>query len=349
MGKFIRILFLLGFLGAGALLGGGYYLKNWGSIPQTVPDEGVVVHFNPGTSLSQLAKQLAAQKVIDHRIFFVLLVRTDGRYAHFQAGDYQFKGMVTPLDVMEKILKGETYNPIVMQFTIPEGFNINQIADRLNALGLGSITEIQNLFHDRTLMKTLKIEAPSLEGFLYPATYSFRKKPTLEEVIKKMVETFWQHLPKGYLDELKKMGLTLQQAVTFASLIEMETQLDEERSKVSEVIWRRLKDGAPIAIDAALIYGIKDYKGDITWAHLKDASNPYNTRIHKGLPPGPIGAPSASSLLAVLNPSKEGYYYYVLSQYGSNQHAFSKSLSEHNHRVKLFLETNPKNGHTGAR
>ncbi len=326
-----------------ALGGLGYYLNRWSSSPVTiVPETGVVVSFPKGTPLGRLGERLAEQGVINNRWLFTLLVRADGQYGSFQAGDYQFMGMVTPREVVQKILKGETFSEVVLQFTIPEGFNVQQVSERLSAQGLGSVAEIKALLHDPKFLKQMRVEGQSLEGFLYPATYTFHKKPLLRDVVQKMVETFWQRLPNGYMDELKKVGLTLNQAVTFASLIELETQLDSERPKVAEVIWRRLKDGVPIAIDAALIYGIKDYKGDITWAHLKDAANPYNTRIHRGLPPGPIGAPSANSLLAVLNPSKEGFYYYVLTEYGSKEHAFSKSLSEHNQRVKLFMESNPK-------
>jgi len=343
LGRLLRTIFLLGFCLAVALGGLGYYLNRWSSSPVTiVPETGVVVSFPKGTPLGRLGERLAEQGVINNRWLFTLLVRADGQYGSFQAGDYQFMGMVTPREVVQKILKGETFSEVVLQFTIPEGFNVQQVSERLSAQGLGSVAEIKALLHDPKFLKQMRVEGQSLEGFLYPATYTFHKKPLLRDVVQKMVETFWQRLPNGYMDELKKVGLTLNQAVTFASLIELETQLDSERPKVAEVIWRRLKDGVPIAIDAALIYGIKDYKGDITWAHLKDAANPYNTRIHRGLPPGPIGAPSANSLLAVLNPSKEGFYYYVLTEYGSKEHAFSKSLSEHNQRVKLFMESNPK-------
>ena len=135
---------------------------------------------------------------------------------------------------------------------------------------------------------------------------------------------------------MTQKGLALHQAVTFASLIEAETLHDDERSKVSEVIWRRLKDNAPLGIDAALIYGIPDYAGDLKTAHLNDAKNRYNTRIHRGLPPSPIGNPSAKSMAAVLTPSDQGYYYYVLIP-GSDRHHFSRTLKEHNEHVRNLV------------
>ena len=133
------------------------------------------------------------------------------------------------------------------------------------------------------------------------------------------------------------MGLTLDQAVTFASLIEMETMQESEKRLIAEVIWRRLKRGEPLGIDAAIIYGIPDYDGDIKWVHLRDAKNRYNTRIHKGLPPTPIGAVSRVSLEAVLEPTNFGYYYYVLDAVDHTHHTFSKTLAEHNLNVQKYL------------
>jgi len=152
------------------------------------------------------------------------------------------------------------------------------------------------------------------------------------------VKNFWQHLPKNYEAQVHAMGLSLDQAVTFASLIERETRHDDEKPLISEVIWRRLKDKTPLAIDAAVIYGVANYKGNLTWANLADAKNPYNTRIHVGLPPTPIGSPDLKALEAVLTPSNFGYYYYVLIP-GEGRHHFSRTLQEHNEHVKKLVES----------
>jgi UPF0755 protein len=111
---------------------------------------------------------------------------------------------------------------------------------------------------------------------------------------------------------------------------------------VSEVIWNRLKDGEPLGIDAALIYGIVDYQGDIKTVHLKDGKNLYNTRIYKGLPPGPIGAISMTSLRAVLNPTRLGYRFYVLGTDGTRQHRFSRTMEEHTVYVKQLIQASQK-------
>ena len=108
---------------------------------------------------------------------------------------------------------------------------------------------------------------------------------------------------------------------------------------IAEVIQSRLKNGEPLGIDAAIIYGIPDYDGDIKWKDLKNANNPYNTRLHRGLPPTPIGAASRSSLEAILNPTKLGYYYYMLDSADHTRHVFSTTLGEHNALVNKFLKS----------
>jgi UPF0755 protein len=189
------------------------------------------------------------------------------------------------------------------------------------------------------------VPSTNLEGFLYPATYNFTEQPTATSAYTQMAKTFWSHLPKDYEKSVQARGLTLQQAVTFASMIETETLNEDEKALISEVIWRRLKDGVPLGIDASLIYGIPGYGGDLTWADLSNADNPYNTRVHKGLPPTPIGATSLKSLEAVLTPSNFGYYYYVLIP-GTQRHHFSKSLKEHNEHVRILVKATrrPKSG-----
>ena len=149
---------------------------------------------------------------------------------------------------------------------------------------------------------------------------------------------FWEQLPTGYESAVREKGLSLNQAVTFASLIELETPQPLEKPLISEVIWRRLGAKMPLGIDAAIIYGISDYRGNISAKHLKDASNPYNTRMHVGLPPTPIGSPARESLLAVLFPSAEGNYYFVVDSQQPGRHVFSKNFAEHSKKVKSLVQ-----------
>ena len=319
-----------------AVLGGlGLRLVQWAHAKVDMPGE-VIFEFKPGTSLSILARDLAAQGIISSATYFNLWVRAAGNYQRYQAGTYRFTGQVAPDEAIDSILRGDVYNPVVLSITIPEGFRLREVIERLAANGVGHIAELTKLVSDPAFLQSQNIKSTNVEGYVYPATYAFHKIPTPAAAFETMIKTFWQHLPKNYEKNVNAMGLTLNQAVTFASLIELETRSDAEKSLISEVIWRRLKDKVPLAIDAAVIYGVTDYTGDLTWAHLADAKNPYNTRIHLGLPPTPIGAPGQKSLEAVLTPSNFGYYYYVLIP-GEGRHHFSRTLQEHNLHVKKLI------------
>lgn len=322
-------------------LGGYWQLEQWATKPIGLAADAII-DFPNGTPLNRLATTLYDAGVITNRLGFLLKVRLSGSYRHFQAGKYRFVGTVSPDQVITTMIKGEIYQPVILSITVPEGFTQRQVIERLAANGVGHVVELQRLAHDRVWLKSLEISAPSLEGYLYPATYSFTEQPTAQQVMARMVKTFWQNLPPDYENRIVAKGLDLHGAVTFASLIEAETMHDDERSLVSEVIWRRLKDKAPLGIDAAIIYGIPNYDGDLKSRHLIDPKNPFNTRIHKGLPPGPIGNPSAKSLAAVLEPSQQGYYYYVLKP-GTNRHHFSRTLQEHNEHVRKLIQASRRN------
>ncbi len=333
----IRTLLLACALAAGAYL----YLDSWVERPIQIKQE-VIIEFKSGTTLKALSAELEQKGVIDHGWLFRIWVKLTDEYPHFQAGRYHFTDKVAPHDIAVAMIKGDTWNPLVLSITIPEGFTLQETIARLARHGVGTVQSLTQLSKGAKFLTSLRIPSVSLEGFIYPATYAFYEMPTPEQAISQMVENFWKNLPPDYESAVKAKGLTLKEAVTFASLIELETRVDEERAFVSEVIWRRLKDKAPLGIDAAIIYGIKDYDGNLRKVHLLDASNSYNTRIHVGLPPTPIGSPSRKSLEAVLTPSNLGYYYYVLKP-GDIHHHFSKSLAEHNQHVKILVNSFKKN------
>jgi len=341
--KAIAVLSLL----LACLIGGGYLrLEQWAHAPIDVPAEAVV-ELHAGTTLTALSAELSLRGAVSSAAFFNAWVRIAGNYQRYQAGRYRFVGAVAPADVALAMLKGDVWNPIVLQVAVPEGYRTKDLAERLAANGVGHIVEITRLMHDHAFLQSLNVPSTSLEGYIFPATYAFHEMPTATEALTQMVKTFWQSLPKNYENSVAGMGLSLGQAVTFASLIELETRLDDEKPLISEVIWRRLKDKAPLAIDAALIYGIPDYQGVIRSVHLVDAKNPYNTRIHVGLPPTPIGSPSVKSLEAVLHPTNFGYYYYVLVPDGSRHH-FSKTLQEHNLNVKKLVNASKHTKKSGG-
>ena len=336
----LGLLIILISITAAGLYGGAQYLSNWSKTPKTVSALEIVV--GEGTPLKRLGKMLESSGLISDERLFRIWVRLYSDYSKFQAGRYLFEGNISPAKIAQMIQEGEIYTPVALQFVIPEGFTAKQIFQRLIAKGIGSQSDYDFLFKSPVFLKEHNIPGESLEGFLYPATYSFTETPSPKDALAKMIETFWNKIPDDYVADLEAKKLSLYEAVTFASLIEHETHYDDERPLVSEVIWTRLKKRFPLGIDAALIYGIKDYRGDIKKKHLKDRSNPYNTRIHRGLPPTPICSPSEKSLRAVLSPSDFGYFYYVVDLEKGGRHHFSKTLKEHNSFVRKFLKDRRK-------
>jgi UPF0755 protein len=330
---------LLGFAGV-------RYLDSWSSLPEPVVGDGLV-ELSPGMPLRVLASRLEAKKMVSSALFFNLWMKLSGDYPKFEAGTYLFKDALTPSEIRDKLKSGETYDPVLLQVIVPEGFTLKMLINRLATKNVAKFAELTKLVNDRPFIQSLGVDSISLEGFIYPATYSFTKRPTSVEFFQKSVKTFFDKLPPNYGQDLAKIGLNLKQAVTIASLIELETMQDQEKPMIAEVILSRLKNGEALGIDAAIIYGIPDYDGDLRWTDLKNAKNPYNTRVHRGLPPTPIGSVSTSSLTAILNPTKLGYYYYVVDSENRSHHVFSRTLAEHNHNVQKFLKSGSASSSAG--
>lgn len=292
-----------------------------------------------GASLSSLTKILANERIILNTKLFKAYVKIFGKFELVQAGNYSFNGKISARAILDKIKAGETHKELMVSFTIPEGFTLEQVLRRLEAKGIDEYIELKKTAEDSNFIADLGIKSPNLEGFLYPDTYKFyEKKPSARECFEAMTRLFFRNLPKNYRSKIEQLNLTLREAVTFASLIEKETMHEFEKPLVAEVIWNRIKRKMPLGIDAALIYGIHNYDGDIKWKDLKNSKNLYNTRIHRGLPPGPIGSVSVSSLKAILNPSQQGYLYYVLIPNSQGKHQFTKTLKEHNKYVRKLIK-----------
>lgn len=321
------------------LLGGSsYYLASWSKIPYGIENSEIEFDVPKGVLLSDLSLKLQESQLVSHALKFKLWTKIFSKFPNFKAGLYKIPTPISPDLLAKKFIEGSTYQVVKYELLIPEGFTLDSIIERCVNMGLGSRAEYLRLSMDREFLDNLGIGADSIEGFLYPATYYFYVQPTEATVFKEMVSTFWKRLPVGYESVAASRGVTMYEALTFASLIEAETLYEEEKSYIAEVIWNRLRLGMPLGIDAATIYGIKNFDGNLKKDHLVDSANPYNLRVKKGLPPTPINSPTMSSLNAILKPSSEGYLYYVLSPDGSNHHTFTRTLAEHNNAVAKFLE-----------
>ena len=184
--------------------------------------------------------------------------------------------------------------------------------------------------HDPLLLQELRIEGISVEGYLFPETYFFSKPATSYKIIRTMVQKFWEHFSDDLRFQGQKLGLTEHQVVILASIIEKETGVSEERRLISAVFHNRLKINMKLQSDPTVIYGIKNFSGNLTKKDLL-TSTPYNTYTHEGLPIGPIANPGREALGATVNPAPATYLYFVSMNNG--QHFFSTNLKDHNRAV----------------
>jgi UPF0755 protein len=284
-----------------------------------------------GISRWHISGILSRNDVIRNRLAFWTFSEWHYRQP-MQAGEYLIDGPVTSREVFWKIAKGRIF---VHNVTIPEGWTMYDIANELERQHICGRNAFLTAAHDTSLISDLAPHAQSLEGFLFPSTYEFRRHTTCEEAVKRMVGNFravWESLDPGNSQALPQ-DLSLEQVVTLASLVERETPNADERTLVAGVFYNRLRLRYPLQCDPTVAYafqldGLREH--NIHPADLR-IDSPYNTYEHRGLPPGPIANPGEASLKAALSPAKTDYLYFVANAQGG--HYFSKTLAEHDRNV----------------
>ncbi len=290
----------------------------------------VEIEVPEGMSFNQVARLLDNQGILKSRRLFVFWGRLLGLQYSVKSGIYRFEGAISDYSVLKKLTRGDVE---LVRVTIPEGFNLWQIAKRLQDLEITESEEFLKAAKDITLLNELKIDAPSAEGYLFPDTYLFPKHCPAQRVIKEMVRNLRAHITEEMRSRAQSLGLTEKQLLTLASLIEKEAEVDEERPLISAVFHNRLKRGMPLESDPTTVYGIYPPPVRITRKDLKRPS-PYNTYLIKGLPPGPIASPGLKSIKAALYPAKVPYLFFVAT--GDGRHHFSVTNHEHQRAIKWF-------------
>jgi len=305
------------------------------SLPyQKFPAGGVFVDVPHGASRRAVGRLLANQGVIRSRWTFEALSRWRSR-STLQAGEYLFDHSVTSFQVFDTIANGRVY---VRELVVPEGLSMFDIADLVQREDFTTREEFLAAARNAALIQDLVPGAPSLEGFLFPATYEFPRHPTGEQMVSAMVAHFRKEWLGISAQQPNLSGLPLEKLVTLASLVERETPKPEERPIVAGVFVNRMHHRVPLQCYPTVVYALElagNYSGSLSAANLPFDS-PYNTYRHIGLPPGPIANPGSASLRAALNPSETDYVYFVANTEGG--HFFGKTLSEHNHNVALYRQ-----------
>ena len=290
----------------------------------------MVIEIARGASSRQIAESLEAHGVIRSKWSF-LWERAWNREATLMAGEYIFHSPVAVSEAFEMLATGRVR---LYPLTVPEGLNRFETAKIVEASGLASVDEFLALSGDPSPVRDLLPDAETLEGCLFPETYSLAKTSTVFDLLEAMLARFRATL------EVAREGRTAEidnwQAVILASMIEKETGWQTERGLVSSVFHNRMRLGMLMQCDPTIIYGLvleDRYRGRIYRADLSDP-HPYNTYVHGGLPPGPIANPGEEALRAAFAPSESSYLYFVAKPGGRSGHAFSKTLRAHNRAVR---------------
>ncbi len=302
----------------------------WMFFSPQAPPQPVSYHIYPGESLSQVAEDLETAGVLRSAFALKLLARLHDQSGQIHVGNYRFRDAVTPRQILSRLVNGDVEKATL---TIPEGFNLAQIIERIAHNGFADAEKLQRLAKDRSFIKSLDISADSLEGYLFPETYLFTPGIDETSLFTMMVKQLQQKLSPDLLKKAKELNLDQHRLLTLASIIERETGDAEEMPLISSVFHNRLRKGIQLQTDPTVIYGIKDFDGNLTRKHLQTPT-PYNTYIIRGLPPGPIASPGLSALQAAAVPAETKYLYFVSR--GDGSHEFSATLKEHNQAVRKY-------------
>jgi peptidoglycan lytic transglycosylase G len=326
--KWFVILFVAAMLVVVA--GSGIALWRYANEPGSRRDHQVIFAIAPGEAFDALVSRLHSDGLISGPLKFKVWVRLKGDDKKLKAGEYYLSASMTPNQILEVLVGGKSY---LYRLTVPEGFNLKQIAAVIADQGLGDAQTFLDLATDPKTAAHYKIKARTLEGYLFPDTYLFPKGVSSATIIDRMIERFNEQFRPEWRDRARELHMTVHEIVTLASIIEKETGDPAERPLISSVFHNRLKRKMRLESDPTVIYGIKDFNGNITRKDLKTRT-PYNTYVIKGLPPGPIASPGSAAIKAALYPADTHFLFFVSKK--DKTHHFSTTIREHNRAVRKY-------------
>ncbi|MBF0152269.1 MAG: endolytic transglycosylase MltG [Magnetococcales bacterium] len=279
-----------------------------------------------GWGIQKISSELASQKVIASPLWFTVLDQFHGT-GFIQAGYYRFEPGETATMVLKRLRSGDVAKG---KLVIAEGLTVREVVDRLKKVGLH---EAVAAVADPALPRRLGLDVRSLEGYLFPSTYFYRIRDPKDDLIQRIVTQGKRVFEQEWLARPPGFSFTAYEALIIASIIEKETGHVAERAHVSGVFHNRLRRKMKLQSDPTVTYGIPDFSGGITRAHLL-APTPYNTYTIQALPPTPICNPGRASFHAALHPEVTEDLYFVAR--GDGTHVFAKTLPEHNKNVARF-------------
>ncbi len=289
-------------------------------------DPAVNVDIPSGSTVSEIADILEDNGIVDSALRFRILCKIKDKGSEFKSGTYMFSDSETFDSLVEKLNTG-AMDGNAIAITFKEGLWLTEMAQTAAESGICTYDEFMAAANSRNydydFIKDIPDRDNVLEGYLYPETYYFDRSSTAETIVDKMLSQFEKVIKENNIEEkAKKLGITLDDAVIIASLIEAEVKYEPERGLVSSVIHNRLDQNIKLQIDASVIYSLGKRVNRVFYSDLETA-DPHNTYYVDGLPSGPIGAPRAASLAAAVEPENTDYLYYVVEDPESGKHHFT--------------------------
>ncbi|WP_288585782.1 MULTISPECIES: endolytic transglycosylase MltG [Lysinibacillus] len=307
----------------------------------------IAVEVPIGSSLSSISTLLEKKGVIKDAHVFKYYAKFKNE-SQFQAGNYDLTQAMTFDELIESLKTGKVYRKPVFTMTVPEGLTLEQIGKVIEKKTPYTQKEFMDLVTSDTFVQQMMANYPELvteavladnirydlEGYLYPATYSYyEEKPSLQAIVEEMIAAM-NNVVKNYSDVLAEKQMSVHQLLTFASLLEEEATAQTDRETIASVFYNRINEGMPLQTDPTVLYALGDHKDRVLYEDL-EVDNAYNTYKNKGLPPGPIAGAGKTSIEASLNPSQTDYFYFLADKEGVNH--FSKTYDEHLQKVEKYL------------
>jgi len=325
-----RLVVLVFVLGALGVSGAWWAYKQFDTPYRAFTDPEVYVEIPPGSSTADIAGRLSAMGVVRDPLLFRLAVRHAKADRHLQAGEYRFFDAASPNAIIARMKRGDTFNHTV---TFPEGLTIWEMGAVFERAGVGTASDFVEAAKTPALIADLDPGAKTLEGFLFPSTYSLPRRAGADGFVRAMVKEFRKELGTAVLPD--GVG-SVRELVTLASIVEKETADPAERPIVAAVYLNRLKLHMALQCDPTVVYALMlrgKWHGNIRKPDLQ-MDSPYNTYRYPGLPPGPIASPGRASIEAVRHAADVPYLYFVSRNDGT--HVFARTLDEHNRNVALY-------------
>lgn len=322
---------------AAFVAGSNYYNQQLQPVEPEAVDNYRLIEIPSGANAALIGELLYEAGLIRNQQVFQFYVRRHSLGHRFIAGIYNLSPSLSVEQIVEKLISGEIYAETIW-FTIPEGFTVKEIAQRLEERGLVESAEfldfarepstgILERFPYLTTVTDPGVEF-LLEGYLFPDTYEVHPESGVEEIVALMLSRLEQIITAEDLQRIDQLNSSLHEILTIAAMVEREGRVDHERPLIAGVIYNRLEIGMLLQIDATIQYALGETKEFLTFKDL-EIESPYNTYLFGGLPPGPIAAPGAASIRAALYPEASDYLFYNYKYDGSGEHYFSHTLQEH--------------------